>query len=182
MTNRTAAHRYAKALFDVALAEKTDLAAVEQQLASFVELQNKHELLRKVLLNPAVPAPRKRSAMDALVKSGGFLPVVAKLLVLLAERDRLVLVPDLLAAYRDRWLDYQQIVRAELTTAAPLDPGRSAAVERSLAKATGKTVRLSIRVDPNIIGGLVARVGDTVYDASISRQLQRMKQRLEERQ
>jgi len=182
MTSRTAAHRYAKALFDVALGEKIDLEAVEQQLAAFVELQTTHELLGKVLLNPAVPAPRKRAAMVALVKSAGSLPVVGKLLVLLAERDRLVILPDLLAAYRDRLLEYQKIVRAEVTTATRLEPGRSAAIEKSLAKATGKTVRLSMHVDPNIIGGLVARVGDTVYDASISRQLERIKQRLEERQ
>jgi F-type H+-transporting ATPase subunit delta len=182
VTNRTAAHRYAKALFEVALAEKTDLEAVEQQLAGFVELQTKHETLGKLLLNPAVPAARKRAAMEALVKSAGSLPVVGRLMVLLAERDRLVLLPDLLAAYRDRLLDYQKIVQADVTTAAPLDAGRSAAIEKSLARATGKTVRLSTRVDPGIIGGLVARVGGTVYDASVARQLQRIKQRLEERQ
>lgn len=182
MTNRTAAHRYAKALFEVARAEKIDLDAIEQQLAAFVELQTKHEALGKLLLNAAVPAPRKRSAMEALVKSAGPLPIVGRLMVLLAERDRLVLLPDLLAAYRDRLLEYQKIVQADVTTATPLDPARSAAIERSLAKATGKTVRLSSHVDPNIIGGLVARVGGTVYDASVARQLERIKQRLEERQ
>lgn len=182
MTNRTAAHRYAKALFDVALAEKTDLGAVEQQLAGFVQLQTKHETLGKLLLNPAVPAPRKRAAMEALVKSAGSLSVVGRLMVLLAERDRLVLLPDLLAAYRDRLLAYRQIVQAEVTTAAPLDPTRSAAIEKSLEKATGKTVKLSTNVNPGIIGGLVARVGGTVYDASVVRQLQRIRQRLEERQ
>jgi F-type H+-transporting ATPase subunit delta len=182
VTNRTAAHRYAKALFEVVLAEKTDLEAVEEQLAGFVELQTKHETLGKLLLNPAVPAPRKRAAMEALVKSAVPLPVVGRLMVLLAERDRLVLLPELLAAYRDRLLEYRQIVRAEVTTAAPLDPTRSAAIEKSLEKATGKTVKLSASVNPNIIGGLVARVGGTVYDASVVRQLERIRQRLEERQ
>jgi F-type H+-transporting ATPase subunit delta len=182
MTSRTAARRYAKALFDVALTEKTDLVSVEQQLVAFVELQTTHELLGKLLLNPAVPAPRKRAAMVALVKSAGSLPVVGKLLVLLAERDRLVILPDLLAAYRDRLMDYQEIVRADVTTATALSPERSAAIEKTLTKATGKTVRLSARVDASIIGGLVARLGGTVYDASVVRQLQRIKQRLEERQ
>lgn len=182
MTNRTAAHRYAKALFEVVQAEKIDLEAVERQLGEFVELLTKHEALGKLLLNPAVPAPRKRAAMEALAKSAGSLPVVAKLLVLLAERDRLVLLPDLLAAYRDRLLDYRNVVRADVTTATPLAPARAAAIEKSLANATGKTVRLSARVDANIIGGLVARIGGTVYDASVVRQLQRIRQRLEERQ
>jgi F-type H+-transporting ATPase subunit delta len=180
VTNRTAAYRYAKALFDVVQAEKIDLEAAERQLAEFVELLTKHEVLGKLLLNPAVPAPRKRAAMEALAKSAGSPPVVAKLLVLLAERDRLVLLPDLLAAYRDRLLDFKKIVRADVTTAAPLAPERSAAIEKSLANATGKTVRLSTHVDANIIGGLVARVGGTVYDASVVRQLERIKQRLEE--
>jgi F-type H+-transporting ATPase subunit delta len=98
--------------------------------------------------------------------------------VLLAERDRLVLLPDLLAAFRDRLLDYQNVVRAEVTTAVPLDGGRTAAIERSLAQATGRNVALTTRVDPALVGGLVARIGSTVYDASIVTQLQKLKQRL----
>ena len=66
--------------------------------------------------------------------------MVEKLLMLLAERDRLVLLPDLLAAYRDRLLDHQHVVRAEVTTAAPLAPDRANAIERSLAQVTGRTV------------------------------------------
>jgi F-type H+-transporting ATPase subunit delta len=180
VTNRTAAHRYARALFDVGVAEKVDLQAVERQLEAFIDLQNKHAALSKALLNPAVPAPRKRAAVAALVASANLTPVIGKLIVLLAERDRLVLLPEIFAGFRDRLLDHQRIVRADVATATPLAPERLAAIESSLAKATGRTVRLSTRVDPSIIGGLVAQVGGTVYDASVVRQLQRMKQRLVE--
>jgi len=178
MTNRTAATRYARALFDVAVAEKTDLAVLEQELAAFSDLVKQHPTLEKVLLNPVVPAPRKREAVTVLAARVGLRPVLAKLLVLLAERDRLVLLPDLLETYRARLLDHQKVVRAEVTTAMPLDADRTKAIEHSLAQATGRTVALTTRVAPEIIGGLVARVGSTVYDGCVTTQLEKMRQRL----
>jgi F-type H+-transporting ATPase subunit delta len=178
MTNRTAATRYARALFDVAVAEKADIAALDQELASFNDLLKQHPTLEKVLLNPAVPAPRKRETVAVLAARIGLHPVLTKLLVLLAERDRLVLLPDLLETYRARLLDHQNVVRAEVTTAAPLAADRAKAIERSLAQATGRGVALTTRVAPEMIGGLVARVGSTVYDGSVTTQLEKMRQRL----
>ena len=107
--------------------------------------------------------------------------IVAKLLVLLAERDRLVVLPDLLASYRDRLLSYRKVVRAELTTSAPLDAATTEAIRQRLAQVTGNTVTLQTRVDPSIVGGLVAKVGTTVYDASVTRQLEKMRDQLAER-
>jgi len=179
-SRRTAAKRYARALFDIAIAEKGDLDAIEQQLAEFTDLFTGNAALSKVLLNPAVPAPRKGAAVAAIVKRTSVASVVAKLLVLLAERDRLVLLPDVLSAYRDRLLDHKNIVRAEITSAAPLAADRTKAIERSLAKATGRGVSLSTRVAPELVGGLVAKVGGTVYDGSVTTQLKKMKQRLTE--
>lgn len=181
MTNRTAANRYARALFEVAQKEKVDLAEIERQLAAFTNLLTEHATLEKVLLNPAVPAPRKRAAVTELATRTKMPPVLAKLLALLADRDRLILLPDLLAAYRARLLDHQKVVRAEITTAVPLTPDRAGAIERSLAKVTGRTVTLATRVDPSLIGGIVARVGGTVYDASVTTQLQKMRRQLGER-
>ena len=179
MTNRTAARRYARALFDVALTEKGNLPQVEAELAGFVDLFRQYPTLEKVLINPAVPAPRKREAVLELTRCAKMSGTVAKLLVLLAERDRLVLVDELLAAYRDRLLEHQTVVRANVTTATPLEPGRAEAIQRTLAHATGRTVTLATQVDPSLIGGLVARIGSTVYDGSMARQLEKMKQRLE---
>jgi F-type H+-transporting ATPase subunit delta len=178
VTNRTAAIRYARALFDVAAKETLDLQAIERELADFAGLFDQHETLAKVLLNPAVPAPRKRSTVALLAARCGLSSVVGKLLAVLAERDRLVLVPDLLTAYRERLLEHQHVIRAVVTTATALSPDRERAIERSLAVATGRTVTLVTRVDPAIIGGLVARLGSTVYDGSVTRQLARMKERL----
>ena len=180
MTNKTAALRYARALLDVAVKEQADLELVENELAQFADLFKQFPLLEKVLLNPAVPVPRKRAAVGALLAQANFTPIVAKLIALLADRDRLILVPELLAAYRDRLLDHRHIVRAEVTTASPLDASRAQAIQTGLAALTGRTVLLATKVDPSIIGGLVARIGSTVYDASVTRQLEKMKARLVE--
>jgi F-type H+-transporting ATPase subunit delta len=178
VTNKTAANRYARALLDVAIAEKTDVRAVERQLADIVQLFADSLPLREALHNPAIPIQKKRAVMDQLLQRIKPMPTLGKLLTLLTDRDRLVLLPDLLAAYRDRLLDYLKIVRAEVTTAVPLSPERSNAVEQSLAAMTGRTVTLETRVDPSIIGGVVARIGSTVYDGSVTRQLEKMKEKL----
>ena len=178
MTNRTAAIRYARALLDVALKEQVDLSRIESQLVEFATLIKEHEDLGQVLLSPAVPALRKRGAIAELTARANMLPVVGKLLVLLAERDRLAILADLVDAYRERLLDYQNVVRAEVTTAEPLAPERARQIEQSLAAATGRTITLSTRIDPAIIGGVVARVGSTVYDGSVTGHLQKMKERL----
>ena len=156
------------------------LQRIEQDLEWFVDLLEQHTTLETVLLNPAVPVPRKRAAVSEFVDRAGMSPVLAKLLLLLAERDRLVLLPDLLAAYRERLRAYQNIVRAEVTTTEPLAADRAKAIEHSLARVTGRTVTLETRVDPSIIGGVIARIGSTVYDGSVARQLEKMKQRLGE--
>jgi F-type H+-transporting ATPase subunit delta len=178
VTNKTASNRYARALLDVAIHEQADLEAIERDLAQFAQLFTDHPTLAKVLLNPAVPVSRKRAAVADLLALTTPAPILGKLIALLADRDRLVLIPDLLASYRDRLLEYRKVVRAEVTTAAPLPEGRAEAIEQRLAQLTGSKVLLSTRTDPSIIGGLVARIGSTVYDGSVTRQLERMRARL----
>ena len=159
MTNKTAAIRYARALLDVAVKEKGDLQRIEEELAAFVDLFTQHPTLEKVLLNPVVPGGRKQAAVAELTARLKTSSILGKLIALLAERDRLVLLPDLLASYRERLLDYQNVVRAEVT---------------------GRTVTLATKVNPSIIGGVIARIGSTVYDGSVTTQLQKMKQKLVE--
>jgi F-type H+-transporting ATPase subunit delta len=130
------------------------------------------------MMNPAVPVPRKRGAMVQLIERAQTSPIVGKLLVMLAERDRLVLLQDLEASFRERMLDYQKVIRAEVVSATPLPDDKTQAIQRTLAAVTGRTVTVQTTVDPKILGGLVAKVGSTVYDASVTRQLEKMKQRL----
>src|SRR5262245_2432892 len=178
MSNKSAANRYARAVLDVAIKEKADLEQIEREFAGFSALLDAQPVLKKVLLNPAVPVPRKRAAMTALLAQLKLSSIVSKLLVLLAERDRLILMPDLVDAYRDRLADHRKVVRAEITSATPLAPERVRQIQKSLADVTGRSVTIQTRVDPTIVGGLVAKVGSVVYDASVTRQLEKLKQRL----
>jgi F-type H+-transporting ATPase subunit delta len=178
VTSKAAANRYARALFDVAVKEQQNLEQIETQLAEFVDLFKQYPTLEKVLLNPAVPAPRKRATVTELTTTMGTSAILAKLLALLAERDRLVVVPDLLTTYRDRLLTHRDVIRAEVTTASPLSDAHAQQIEQRLAQVTGKRVTVSARVDPSIIGGVVTRIGSTVYDSSVTRQLEKMRSRL----
>jgi F-type H+-transporting ATPase subunit delta len=178
MTNRAAGTRYARALFDIARKEG-DIEQAGRDLAGFAGLVAGNDLLSRVLSNPAIPAPNKRAMVEQLLaKAGGVSPVIVKLIGLLADRDRLVLLPDIAAAYRTRLMEHAKIVRAEVVTAIPLPGDRVAALQQGLARATGRDVQLENRVDPSIIGGAVTRIGSTVYDGSITRQLEKMKDAL----
>ena len=178
MTSRGAATRYARALFDVAQKEG-DIHQVGRDIAAFVALVTAHEGLARTFVNPAIPAARKRGIVEQLVaRAGAISPIVAKLLLLLAERDRLVLLADIAIAYETRLMDHAKVVRAQVTTAVPIGDDRIAALKQGLAQATGRQVQLETRVDPTIIGGAVARIGSTVYDGSVTTQLQKVKERL----
>lgn len=178
MTSRTAAARYARALLDVATKESADLDTIARELDEVIAFFTQQPALDGLMLNPAVPAPRKRAAMEEITKISGLTPIVSKLLVLLADRDRLGLLRDLSATYREVLAERQNVVHAEVTSAEPLSNDRVQAIETRLATVTGKRVSMTTKVDKDIIGGVVARVGSTVYDASIATQLKKIRERL----
>ena len=175
MTQRAAATRYARALLEVSL-QDGDPDRVERDLAVFAKLLDEHPTLGRALLNPAVSPARKRAVVSAMAEQGGRTsPIVERLLSMLAERDRLSLVPELLDVYRERLRDHRGIMRAQLTTAAPLDDRRAAAFAEALGRATGRQVRVERNVDAALVGGLIAQVGGTVYDGSVARHLERLR-------
>jgi F-type H+-transporting ATPase subunit delta len=180
MTSRAAAARYARALLDVIIKEQGNPEEVEQELASIVDVITGHPDLQRALTNPAIPVTGKRGVIRELTGRIKLSPPLAKLLMLLAERDRLVLLPDLADVYRDRLMEYRQVVRAEVTTAVPLSQDRAAQLERRLAELTGRRVTMTAKVDPALIGGIVTRIGSTVYDGSVATHLATMKQKLME--
>jgi F-type H+-transporting ATPase subunit delta len=178
MTSRGAATRYARAFFDVAQKE-ADIQRVGEELKAFNATISGHETLARVFANPAVPAARKRAVVQELLnRAGAVTPVTARLTLLLAERDRLPLLPEIVTAYETRLMEHAKVVRAELTTAIELPQERVEALRSGLANVTGRQVQLSTRVDPAIIGGAVARIGSTVYDGSVTTHLQKVKERL----
>jgi F-type H+-transporting ATPase subunit delta len=178
VTRRAAAKRYARALFDVALKE-TDVEKAYDDLQQFVDVTVRHPVLASIITNPAIPAAKKYGVAKALLdRSRTVSAPVAKLILLLAERDRLVLLPDVAAAYRERLLEHQNVVRGEVTSAMPLDQEKIRALEQGLARTTGRRVLLEPRVDPAIVGGAITRLGSTVFDGSVTTQLEKMKQSL----
>jgi F-type H+-transporting ATPase subunit delta len=181
MTSASSARRYARALFDVVLKQQGDLDATARELDAFAALMASHPALGAVISNPAVPASKKRAMVDAIVAGAG--PVsdaVARTLSLLADRDRLMLLPVLARAFGERVMDHRQIVRAEITTAVPIDADRATAIGEALGRATGRQVLVESKVDSTILGGVVARVGSVIYDGSVARQLEKMKESLVE--
>ena len=178
MTARSSAARYARALLDVTLKENGNPEQVEQELAAITDVIARHPELQRPLTSPAVPVTGKRGVMQELASRAKASTPVTKLMLMLADRDRLALLPDLLAVYRERLMDYRQVVRAEVTTAMPLPPDGAAQLEKRLAEVTGRRVTMTAKVDPALIGGIVTRIGSTVYDGSVATHLESMKQRL----
>ena len=182
MTSRGAAIRYARALFDISLSEGQDLLQTQRDLGEFARLVTESEPLQRVLTNPAIPAARKRGVVEQLIaRAGPLQKVVGKLLLLLAERDRLVLLPEVARAFDNRLMDHQKVIKAEIVSAVDLPADRVAALTDGLKRATGREVQVHTRVDATIIGGAVARIGSTVYDGSVARQLERMREALASR-
>ena len=180
MSLRTSANRYAKALFDVALAEKNDLAQVDRDLEAVVAMMHQSPDLAAASGRAGVTDAARTALMQAVADKMALSAPVKKILVLLAESRKLNLIPDIAASYRERLLNHQNIVRADVTSAAPLSAEKTKALQDSLSKVTGKKVDLSVTVDPGLLGGVVARIGSTVYDGSVKTQLERMRQQLVE--
>lgn len=178
MSLRTSANRYAKALFDVALAEQADLAQIDRDLTEFAEVLDAHAELLQAAMRVGIPDATRKTVAATVADRLALVAPVKKLLALLAEQRKLNLLPHLLEAYRERLLSHQHIVRAQVTSAAALSPEQTAALEASLARVTGKKVELSVAVDPELLGGIVARIGSTVYDGSVRTQLRRVREQL----
>ncbi len=178
MNGRALARQYATALFDIA--RKID--AVDQigrDVASFDRLLVANDELRGALTSQTVPPQRKAAAIAALAAaSDGVSAELQRLLQFMAERNRLALFSDVAAAYAERAMDVDQAASATITTAAPLDDKAREALASALGKAVRRRITLTERVDPSIVGGVIAKVGSTVFDGSIARQIERLKSRL----
>jgi F-type H+-transporting ATPase subunit delta len=178
MSLRTSANRYAKALFDVALQEKADLDQVERDLQAVTRMMQASPDLAAASKRGSVTDAARKSLMEAVAKAMTLTTPVTKLLVLLAKTGKLHYLPDLAESYRERLLTHHNIVRAEVTSATPLSAEKTKALAESLSKVTGKKVEVSTSVDPDLLGGVVARIGSTVYDGSVKTQLQQLRKEL----
>lgn len=177
MTEQAAATRYARALFEVSL-DGGGPQRTERDLAAFQELVDGHATLRQVVGNRAIsPVVKKAIVAAILERTPKTADVVARLLLMLAERGRLHLLPALLGVYRERVMEHLGVVRARVTTAEPLDRKRVASINQKLNAATGRQVTIETSVDEDLVGGMVTRIGGTVFDGSFAHHLDRLRQR-----
>lgn len=178
MSDSTVARQYANALFDVASAQqRTDVVA--RDLRAIVEVVQAHPDLAAAFQAPLVTPKQKRALVDAIVGITSDLAVeVRRLLELLADRDRLGALAAIGAAFDARLMEARRQIAAAVVSAVPLTPEREAALAAALGQVTSRRVTIQSSVDPALVGGLVARVGSLVIDASVVRQLARMRERL----
>jgi F-type H+-transporting ATPase subunit delta len=178
MNAEPVARRYAAALFEVT--EKAGSAdRAGQDLASLGRLVSEHAELRHVVQSPTVPVAAKKAVFAAIAEAAGITSrEVRRLVDMLADQERLAILPQLAAVFTDRLNEAKRIAQADVTTAVPLTAASRAALVDALGRASGKTVTMTERVDPAIIGGVIARIGTFVYDASIAGQLGRLKEKL----
>jgi F-type H+-transporting ATPase subunit delta len=169
--------RYATAAFNVA-AESGDFDAWLNTLNDFARILQMPSA-RTVFMSPAVPTSEKRAALDKLLANAT--PMVRNFLHILAERDRLVEVPGIADALGELINQRRGIITADVTTAVPLDAEMERLVAQRLAAYLHRDadkVIIRSRVDPAIIGGVVARVGDQLIDDSVRGRLERLRRTL----
>ncbi len=169
--------RYASAAFTVA-ARSGDYDAWLSSLGDVARVLRMPSA-RTVFLSPAVPAAQKSAALDRILPNAPQL--VRNFLHILVDRDRLDQVPGIEDALRELINVQRGIVTAEVTTAVPLDTEMEQVVAQRLAQHLGREARqitIRPRVDPAIIGGVIARVGDQVIDDSVRGRIERLRQTL----
>ncbi len=180
MLSQTVARRYAKGLLEaVADTAPGSEQAVGQELSTLVETIDGHQGLKLLVVNPAIPTQQKSAILGKISETLNFSESVRRFIDLLAEKqrlDHLSLINSVYAALIDEHLG---VVTAEITTATPLNPGQVAQLESSLREATGGEVRITRHTDPKLVGGVITRIGDVVYDGSVKGHLERIRERLE---
>jgi F-type H+-transporting ATPase subunit delta len=169
------ARRYAGAMFDIGLKQHSldrtleDVRAIAEVFA--------HRKLAYLLREPKVPAQRKETAIrQALAKK--VLPTSLNLALLVVQRELVDIMPNIATELEQLVLNYKNEAIADVTTATQIDDAQLGQIKQALEKRTGKTIITHTRVQPDILGGVIARVGDQVIDGSIRTRLVILRQQL----
>jgi F-type H+-transporting ATPase subunit delta len=152
------------------------LDAWERDLRSLAEAFENPQVAA-FFASPQITASQKRATADQILGPGAQ-PLARNLIGLLIERKRIGALPQLYIAFHDRMLERQGIAVGEVTTAVPLGPEELTLVRQRLRALLGKDIEVRAVVDPEIIGGIVARVGDQLIDGSVLGQLRKLRERL----
>jgi F-type H+-transporting ATPase subunit delta len=169
------ARRYAGAIFDIGMKQHTLDRTLEdvQEIAKLFSIRKLAYLLRE----PNIPAERKEAAIRQGLGSK-VLPTSLNLALLVVQRGLIDLMPNIARELHQLVLDYKNEATAQVTTATQLDESTQRQVQHALERMTGKKIMLDTRVQPEILGGVVARVGDQVIDGSVERRLKLLQQQL----
>jgi F-type H+-transporting ATPase subunit delta len=165
---------YANGLFELARAEDV-LDRVEDELFTVVQAVESNPQLRSALTDPELPIDKKQTVIEELIGARASRLTVG-IVQLIVSQGRADDLPDIVRAMLEQAASSRDRALAEVRSAVPLDDRTLSRLESALAKATGKQVEVKVVVDPSVIGGIVARVGDTVIDGTVARRLQSARQ------
>jgi F-type H+-transporting ATPase subunit delta len=170
MKGGAAAQRYAKALFGLAQDERRH-REVRGELERLAGLFESSRELREALLTPLHPAEERKSALREIGRRAELSPLLQNFMAYLIDQRRLVKFAGIVEAYMELVDRAEGLLTAQVVAASPLDDRRKDRLRRALSERTGQEVRLEIEVDPTLIGGAIAKVGDLVFDGSLRTQL-----------
>jgi F-type H+-transporting ATPase subunit delta len=182
MQEGTVGRRYARALI-LALegAPQEKLAKIEEELTALANLLDRRTgspEFRQAMLNPSFTQEQRKAVIKALVEANKLDAMTLTFVTLLIDKDRLQQLPSVARAFQGEVDEKLGRVRATILTAKELSPQAIADIVRGLEKQTGKKVVPDVEVDPSVIAGVRARIGGTVYDATVRSQLDRLKAEL----
>jgi F-type H+-transporting ATPase subunit delta len=169
--------RYAKALLDLAR-EQGQLDAILQDVSSISRAWEESAELREIVRNPVIPKPVLKAAVDAVMEKLGVSMLIRNTAKLLADKGRLPQLEDVLDALEELAEAETGHVRVEVTSAKPLSDAYYSRLTEKLQRATERQVVLVKKQDPSLIGGVVTRIGDQVFDGSLSNRLSELRETL----
>lgn len=174
------ANRYAHALVDIVMAAGSPLKPEDavRQLAAVEALIAESGELRIALLTPAIQTSRKRAVMGKLMEEIGASLLIRNFVYVIIDHRRIGIIGEIREAVELQVDERLGFVRAEVSSAEPLNQPLSSSLESELSKLTGKRMRLRFNVDPSLLGGVIARIGSTVYDGSVRGELRDLGKRL----
>jgi F-type H+-transporting ATPase subunit delta len=177
MSIQTVARRYASALADVVL-EHGEAKEVQHELQEWEQLLQTNANLQEVFRNPTIALDKKRAVLNQLVVRAKPRPTTANFLKVLLQNQRLTELPEINHKFAEILDERAGMVAATVTTARPVPDNVQQSLEERLKILTQKKVRLNFQQDSDLIGGIVTRIGSTVYDGSVRNQLQQIKERM----
>ena len=177
MSSQTVARRYASALADVIIA-RSEEAEVRQELTSWEGLILSNPTLLEAFTNPTIPYEQKAKVLNELIARTKVRPTTANFLRILLKNQRLAEIAQVNAKLAQVLDERSGVVGAQVTSARPVADSIKVALEEKLGVITGKRVRLSFQTDETLLGGIVTRIGSTIYDGSVRNQLKRLGEEL----